>query len=155
MKISEILNCVNDMFLLIFIFITFACSLKYEEKRNADKEDRDTERRGCLSYSVHWPFGVKMMTYLPKSLTSFQIANPFLLSLLFVMILKFPRHPYIENLILKFISFVCGCVCVVLGLELRAFTLSHSTCPIFVKIGSCKLFPWAHFLTATLLISAS
>jgi hypothetical protein len=37
----------------------------------------------------------------------------------------------------------------VLGFELRAYTLSHSTSPIFVKvffkIGSCKLFAWAGF----------
>jgi hypothetical protein len=37
----------------------------------------------------------------------------------------------------------------VLGFELRAFTLSHSTSPIFVKgffeIGSLKLFAWAGF----------
>jgi hypothetical protein len=35
-------------------------------------------------------------------------------------------------------------VCVLLGFELRAFTLSHSTSPIFVmgffEIGSCELF---------------
>jgi hypothetical protein len=43
------------------------------------------------------------------------------------------------------------CVCVVLGLELRAFTLSHSTSPIFVKgffeIESRKNFflAWAGF----------
>jgi hypothetical protein len=38
---------------------------------------------------------------------------------------------------------------VVLGFELRAHTLSHSTSPFFVmgffEIGSCKLFPWAGF----------
>jgi hypothetical protein len=37
----------------------------------------------------------------------------------------------------------------VLGLELRAFTLSHSTSPSFVmgffEIGSCELFVWAGF----------
>jgi hypothetical protein len=38
----------------------------------------------------------------------------------------------------------------VLGLELRAFTLSHATSPIFCdrvffEIGSCKLFAWAGF----------
>jgi hypothetical protein len=38
----------------------------------------------------------------------------------------------------------------VLGFELRAFTLSHSTSPIFVmgfffKIGSPELFGWAGF----------
>jgi hypothetical protein len=37
----------------------------------------------------------------------------------------------------------------VLGLELRAFTLSHSTSPIFVirffEIGSGELFAWAGF----------
>jgi hypothetical protein len=36
---------------------------------------------------------------------------------------------------------------VVLGFELRAYTLSHSTSPFFVmgffEIGSCKLFAWA------------
>jgi hypothetical protein len=38
---------------------------------------------------------------------------------------------------------------VVLGLELGAYTLSHSTSPIFVmvffNVGSCKLFAWAGF----------
>jgi hypothetical protein len=37
----------------------------------------------------------------------------------------------------------------VLGLELRAFTLSHSISPNFVKgfseIGFCELFAWAGF----------
>jgi hypothetical protein len=37
------------------------------------------------------------------------------------------------------------CVCVVLGLEFRAYTLSHFTSPFFVmgvfKLGSPKLFP--------------
>jgi hypothetical protein len=36
----------------------------------------------------------------------------------------------------------------VLGLELRAFTLSHSPLPLFVdffEIGSCELFAWAGF----------
>jgi hypothetical protein len=37
----------------------------------------------------------------------------------------------------------------VLGLELRAYTLSYSTSPVFVmgffKIGSCKLFAGAGF----------
>jgi hypothetical protein len=41
------------------------------------------------------------------------------------------------------------CVCVVLGFELKAFTLSHSTSPIFVKgffkIGSHKVFALAGF----------
>jgi hypothetical protein len=40
-------------------------------------------------------------------------------------------------------------VCVVLGLELRAFTLSHSTCPIFCEgffdTGSQELLAWAGF----------
>jgi hypothetical protein len=46
----------------------------------------------------------------------------------------------------QFIYFVC--VCVVLGLELRAYTLSHSTtlfCDGFFKIGSPRLFPQAGF----------
>jgi hypothetical protein len=38
-------------------------------------------------------------------------------------------------------------VCVVLGFELRAYTLSHSTSPFFImgffKIGSRELFAWA------------
>jgi hypothetical protein len=37
----------------------------------------------------------------------------------------------------------------VLGLELRAYTLSHSTSPFFVRgffeIGFCELFAWASF----------
>jgi hypothetical protein len=48
--------------------------------------------------------------------------------------------------------FVCLFVCfAVLGLELRAYTLSHSTSPIFVmdffEIGSPELFSWAILLT--------
>jgi hypothetical protein len=42
----------------------------------------------------------------------------------------------------------CGCFAV-LGFELRAFTLSHSTSPFsvmdFFEIGSHELFPWAGF----------
>jgi hypothetical protein len=38
---------------------------------------------------------------------------------------------------------------VVLGFELRAYTLSHSTSPLvvmsFFEIGSCELFAWAGF----------
>jgi hypothetical protein len=48
--------------------------------------------------------------------------------------------------------------CVVLGLELRAFTLSHSTSPFyegFFKIGSCELFAWGWLQTVILLTSAS
>jgi hypothetical protein len=45
--------------------------------------------------------------------------------------------------VFKFIFFA------VLGLELRACTLSHSTSPFFVmsffEIGSCDLFAWAGF----------
>jgi hypothetical protein len=48
---------------------------------------------------------------------------------------------------------------VVLGFELRAYTLSHSTSPFFVmdfsKIGSHELFAWAGFELQFLLISAS
>jgi hypothetical protein len=47
---------------------------------------------------------------------------------------------------------------VVLGLELRAFTLSHSTSLFSVidifKIGSLELFLWAGFEPLILLISA-
>jgi hypothetical protein len=47
----------------------------------------------------------------------------------------------------------------VLGLELRAYTLRHSTSPIFVKvffkIGSHELFPPSLLLTLILLNSAS
>jgi hypothetical protein len=48
---------------------------------------------------------------------------------------------------------------VVLGFELRAYTLSHSTSPFFVKgffeIGSPELFVQAGFELSIFLISAS
>jgi hypothetical protein len=63
-------------------------------------------------------------------------------------------HPPEKKYIISFKSVflqarVFFSVCVVLGLELRAFTLSHSTSPLFVmaffKIGSLELFAWAGF----------
>jgi hypothetical protein len=45
--------------------------------------------------------------------------------------------------------FVLFCFFVVLGLEFRAYTLSHTTSPFlllgFCEIGSCKLFAQAGF----------
>jgi hypothetical protein len=47
----------------------------------------------------------------------------------------------------------------ILGLELRAFTLGHSTSPIFERgffeIGSCRTICVGWFQTMTLLMSAS
>jgi hypothetical protein len=61
-------------------------------------------------------------------------------------------------------AFVCLFICffVVLGFELRAYTLSHSTslfCDVcffffFFEVGSCELFAQADF-TVILLIPAS
>jgi hypothetical protein len=46
-------------------------------------------------------------------------------------------------------GFFWGFFLVVLGFELRAYTLSHSTSPVFVmgffEIGSHRLFTWAGF----------
>jgi hypothetical protein len=61
----------------------------------------------------------------------------------------------------SFVLCMCVCVCTrtVLGLELRAYTLSHSTSPFFVmvffEIGSGKLFALGWLKTVILLISAS
>jgi hypothetical protein len=48
-----------------------------------------------------------------------------------------------------FINKVLWVFFAVLGLELRTYTLSHSTSPFFVldffEIGSCKLFAWTDF----------
>jgi hypothetical protein len=58
----------------------------------------------------------------------------------------------------KYLIYFFLCV-LVLGLELRAFTLSHSTNPFFVKgffeIGSCELFAQAGFELQSSMISAS
>jgi hypothetical protein len=49
----------------------------------------------------------------------------------------------------KFFSFLFFSFFVVLGYELRVYTLSHSTSPLFFdrfsEIGSCELFAWADF----------
>jgi hypothetical protein len=56
-----------------------------------------------------------------------------------------------EDCEILFVGFVFGFfgVFLVLGFELRVYTLSHYTSPIFVmgflKIGSHKLFAWAGF----------
>jgi ascorbate-specific PTS system EIIC-type component UlaA len=59
---------------------------------------------------------------------------------------------FYTNFILGFIVCLVGwflCVCVVLGFELRAYTSSHFTSPVFVMgffaIGSHELFAWAGF----------
>jgi hypothetical protein len=52
-----------------------------------------------------------------------------------------------KNLILPFLSFFYFLA--VLGLEVKAYTLSHSTNPFFVmgffEIGFCNLFAWSNF----------
>jgi hypothetical protein len=48
-----------------------------------------------------------------------------------------------------FYLFIYLFIFAVLGFELRAYTLSHSTSPIFVigffEMGSCELFAWVGF----------
>jgi hypothetical protein len=58
------------------------------------------------------------------------IANLCIFKLHKIQCMSFVKH---SLLLLAFGGFLCVCVCVVLGLELRVFTLSHSTSPIFVK----------------------
>jgi hypothetical protein len=66
-------------------------------------------------------------------------------------------HPYLRNLGLavnSFFFFFCGT-----GVELRVFTLSHSTSTFFVKgffeVGSRELFAPGWLRIAVLLMSAS
>jgi hypothetical protein len=56
---------------------------------------------------------------------------------------------FVLSLSLSRLSSLVSHLLVVLGLELRVYTLSHSTSPIFVmgvfEIGSRELFAWAGF----------
>jgi hypothetical protein len=57
-------------------------------------------------------------------------------------------HPFLFKTYL-FYLFIYLFIYAVLGSELKAYTLCHSTSPFFVmvfsKIGSCKLYVWSGF----------